>query len=129
MLDDFETRGEIRDKTQREELRKLISSAWEGNEQMRSWFVDPWELKLETGILVNDREVRPDRVMIDRNTNNAIVLDYKFGQWNKHYITQVQQYMATLRNMGHPQVEGYLWFARENRLIEVNAQTDKRVKG
>lgn len=126
VLDDFETRGEIRDKTQREELRKLISSAWEGNEQMRSWFVDPWELKLETGILVNDREVRPDRVMIDRNTNNAIVLDYKFGQWNKHYITQVQQYMATLRNMGHPQVEGYLWFARENRLIEVK---DERMKG
>lgn len=127
VLDDFETRGEIRNKAQREELKQLISSAWKGNEQMRSWFVDPWELKLETGIMINNREVRPDRVMIDRNTNNAIVLDYKFGQWNRHYITQVQQYMAALRDMGHKHVQGYLWFARENKLIEVNELNDERV--
>jgi hypothetical protein len=57
--------------------------------------------------------------MIDRNTNDAIVLDYKFGGWNEHYITQVQEYMAALSNLGHPHVKGYLWFARENKLIEV----------
>ena len=119
VLDDFETRGEIRDKAQREELRTLISSAWNGNEQMRSWFVDPWELKLEQAILQPDKEIRPDRVMIDRNTNEAIVLDYKFGRWNEHYITQVREYMDALRQLGHPRVRGYLWFARENRLIEV----------
>ena len=119
VLDDFETRGEIRDKAQREDLKALISSAWNGNEQMRSWFVDPWELKLEQSILGDNREIRPDRVMIDRNTNDAIVLDYKFGGWNEHYITQVQEYMAALSNLGHPHVKGYLWFARENKLIEV----------
>ena len=120
VLDDFETRGEIKDKTQREELKSLISSAWEGNEKMRGWFVDPWELKLEMSIMIGKHEIRPDRVMIDRNTNNAIVLDYKFGHWEKGYITQVQQYMAALRALGHPHVEGYLWFARENKLIPVN---------
>ena len=119
VLDDFETRGEIRDKAQREELRNLISSAWTGNEQMRSWFVDPWELKLEQGIMQEFKEIRPDRVMIDKFTNDAIVLDYKFGRWNDHYITQVRQYMDALLSLGHPHVRGFLWYARENRLVEV----------
>lgn len=119
VLDDFETRGEIRDKAQREELRNLISSAWTGNEQMRSWFVDPWELKLEQGIMQEFKEIRPDRVMIDNFTNDAIVLDYKFGRWNDHYITQVRQYMDALLSLGHPHVRGFLWYARENRLVEV----------
>ena len=119
VLDQFETRGEIRDKAQREELRNLISSAWTGNEQMRSWFVDPWELKLEQGIMQEFKEIRPDRVMIDKFTNDAIVLDYKFGRWNDHYITQVRQYMDALLSLGHPHVRGFLWYARENRLVEV----------
>ena len=119
VLDDFETRGEIRDKAQREELRRLISSAWTGNAEMRSWFVDPWELKLEQGIMGDNKEIRPDRVMIDKNTNDAIVLDYKFGKWNDHYFTQVRQYMEALEHLGHPHVRGYLWYARENRLVEV----------
>ncbi len=119
VLDQFETRGEIRDKAQREELRALISSAWTGNEQMRSWFVDPWELKLEQAIMQEFKEIRPDRVMIDKLTNDAIVLDYKFGRWNDHYITQVRQYMDALLSLGHPHVRGFLWYARENRLVEV----------
>jgi hypothetical protein len=119
VLDQFETRGEIRDKAQREELRNLISSAWTGNAEMRSWFVDPWELKLEQGIMQEFKEIRPDRVMIDKHTNDAIVLDYKFGRWNDHYITQVRQYMDALRSLGHPHVRGFLWYAQENRLVEV----------
>ena len=119
VLDRFETRGEIRDKAQREELRQLISSAWNGNEQMRSWFVDPWELKLEKGIMQEFNEIRPDRVMIDKHTNDAIVLDYKFGRWNDDYIRQVRKYMDALLSLGHPHVRGFLWYARENRLVEV----------
>ncbi len=65
------------------------------------------------------KEIRPDRVMIDKFTNDAIVLDYKFGRWNDHYITQVRQYMDALLSLGHPHVRGFLWYARENRLVEV----------
>ncbi len=119
VLDQFETRGEIRNKEEREKFRELISSAWTGNELMRSWFVDPWELKLEQAIMQEFKEIRPDRVMIDKLTNDAIVLDYKFGRWNDHYFTQVRQYMDALRSLGHPHVRGFLWYARENRLVEV----------
>ena len=119
VLDMFETRGEIKDKTQRDELKTLISSAWQGNEQMRDWFTAPWELRLEEAIYIDHRELRPDRVMINPLTNEAIVLDYKFGQWNEHYKQQVSEYMEALRRMGYQAVRGYLWYARKNKLVEV----------
>ena len=57
--------------------------------------------------------------MINPQTNEAIVLDYKFGQWNEHYTKQVNEYMEALRRMGYKAVRGYLWYARQNKLVEV----------
>ena len=119
VLDDFESRGLIRDTAQREEIKTLISSAWEGSAEMRDWFTAPWQLHLEEPIYIEEKELRPDRVMINPNTKEAIVLDYKFGHWEKAYIDQVRGYMHALRELGYAPVRGYLWFARENKLVEV----------
>ena len=119
VLRDFETRGLIASDEQREKLRGLISSAWKGNETMRDWFTAPWELRLEEAIYIDQRELRPDRVMINPETKEAVVLDYKFGGWEKQYIHQVQEYMEALRRMGYSPVRGYLWFAKENKLVRV----------
>ena len=59
--------------------------------------------------------------MINPQTNEAIVLDYKFGNWNEHYISQVREYKEALKHMGYQPVRGYLWYARENKLVEVYA--------
>ena len=120
VLDEFETRGEIRDKKQREELKTLISSAWKGSPEMRDWFTSPWQLKLEDAIYFDRRELRPDRVMINPETNEAIVLDYKFGLREEKYKKQVREYMEALRRIGHNPVRGYLWYAQENKLVEVH---------
>ena len=120
VLDDFESRGEIKDAAQRETIRNLIASAWEGSPEMRDWFTSPWELRLEEAIYIDQRELRPDRVMINPQTREAIVLDYKFGHWNDHYATQVREYMEALRRMGYGPVRGYLWFAQENKLRQVH---------
>ena len=125
VLDQFETSGEIRDKAQREEIRSLISAAWEGIPEMREWFTAPFELRLEEAIFIDERELRPDRVMVNPQTNEAIVLDYKFGNWNEHYLTQVNEYKQALRRMGYEPVRGYLWFAKENRLVEVRSERVK----
>ena len=119
VLDDFESRGLIRDMAQREEIKTLISSAWEGSAEMRDWFTSPWQLHLEEPIYIEKKELRPDRVMINPNTKEAIVLDYKFGHWENAYIDQVRGYMHALRELGYAPVRGYLWFARENKLVEV----------
>ncbi|MBO4249807.1 MAG: UvrD-helicase domain-containing protein [Paludibacteraceae bacterium] len=118
-LDRAESQGLIKDTAQREHLKALISSAWEGSPEMRDWFTSPWELHLEEPIYINQKEVRPDRVMINPITNEAIVLDYKFGQWEDEYITQVKRYMKALRELGKSPVRGYLWFAQQNKLMEV----------
>ena len=120
VLDDFETRGEIASGEQRETLRQLVSSACEGSDEMRDWFTSPWEVRREEPIFVDNKEVRPDRVMINPKTNEAIVLDYKFGHWEDKYIQQVRGYMDALRGMGYRPVRGYLWFARKNQLREVH---------
>lgn len=120
VLDTFQTRGEIKSEAQRNELRTLISSAWKGSPQMRDWFTAPWVLKLEEAIYIDHRELRPDRVMINPETNEAVVLDYKFGGWDDKYIQQVRDYMEALRRMGYNPVRGYLWFARTNQLKPVN---------
>ena len=120
VLDDFESRGEIKDAAQRETIRNLIASAWDGSPEMRDWFTSPWELRLEEAIYIDQRELRPDRVMINPQTREAIVLDYKFGHWNDHYATQVREYMEALRRMGYGPVRGYLWFAQENKLKPVH---------
>lgn len=123
VLDDFETQGLIASREKRDELRELISSAWKGSPQMRDWFTAPWELRLEEAIYIDRREVRPDRVMINPQTKEAIVLDYKFGQWEEKYLDQVRDYMKALRRMGYGPVRGFLWFAKKpqgKQLIEVH---------
>lgn len=123
VLDEFESRGEIRNSAEREKFRSLISAAWEGNPIMRPWFTAPYELRLEEAIYIDRRELRPDRVMINPDTNEAIVLDYKFGRWEDKYIKQVRDYMTALERMGYASVKGYLWFARKQQgkqLIEVH---------
>ena len=122
VLDLFQSQGEIQDNEQREKLRSLIASAWEGNAQMKDWFTAPWQLKLEQAIYMDHRELRPDRVMINPETNEAIVLDYKFGHWEDKYTQQVGDYMEALRRMGYSPVRGYLWFAHQQQgkqLVEV----------
>lgn len=115
VLDEFESRGEIKDAAQRETLKAMISSAWEGNATVRGWFTDPWELQLENAIYENHNEIRPDRVMIDKAQSKAIVLDYKFGIPRKEHIEQVRKYMQAQRNLGYQHVEGYLWYAKNKQ--------------
>ena len=119
VLDVFESKGEIKDAEQRERLKTLISAAWQGNAQMQDWFTAPWELRLEEAIYLDEKEIRPDRVMINPQTGEAVVLDYKFGHWEERYLTQVNEYKEALRRIGYTPVRGYLWFAEENRLVEV----------
>ena len=119
-LDRAMTQGLIKSEEQRQELKELIASSWEGNEKMREWFTLPWILHIEMPVFYHGLERRPDRVMINPDTNEAIVLDYKFGGEEDEYKTQVREYMDAMREMGHPVVRGYLWYARKHKLEEVH---------
>lgn len=127
VLDSFQERGEIRDNQQREELKQLIESAWEGSPEMHSWFTDPFVVKMEHSVFSNRKELRPDRVMINTETNEAIVLDYKFGKENPKYVAQVQEYMRALRQI-YSHVRGYLWYAQNAKGEQLKQVEEKEVQ-
>ena len=105
-----------------ESLRRMIHKRLE-TEQVADWFSGRWQLFNECTILQLNRETgkveehRPDRVMTDGR--QTIVVDFKFGTHRDEYHRQVRQYMELLRQMGHRQVEGYLWYVYKNDIERV----------
>ena len=110
--------GLIADEAAETEIVQLIDGAW-SNAQMCDWFSGRWELLREATFLTANGELRPDRVMIDREASKAIVLDYKFGQREVGYAQQVRGYMRLMAEMHFQQVKGYLWYAQEAQLQQV----------
>ena len=114
------TKGLLPDKETEDRVRLLIDKAWTIPE-LCDWFSGKYELLREvTFLTAYGRDQRPDRVMIDRQSKKAIVLDYKFGkQHQADYDAQVRRYMALMRGVGYEQVEGRLWYAEEGQLVKV----------
>lgn len=118
-ITDAQMSGLIPDDETLQQIRQLIDGAWE-NEQLCDWFSGKWELLREVTFLTANREMRPDRVMIDKTSSKAIVLDYKFGQHHDpKYPLQVRDYMRIMAELGYQHVEGYLWFAQDKKLQQV----------
>ena len=93
------------------------------NPTVKDWFSDRWDLHNECSILRYDSiagkllERRPDRVMTDGQ--EMIVVDFKFGTPKEEHRRQVSEYMQLLREMGHANVKGYLWYVYTNKIDEV----------
>jgi len=67
----------------------------------------------------NGQSQRPDRIMIDQN-NNVIIVDYKSGeQKEKYYRRQIEKYVSLIREMGYPNVEGFLWYISLNEIEKI----------
>ncbi len=73
------------------------------------------EILLRTGTIK-----RADRILVDKATKQAIVIDYKFGEERKKYYQQVREYMSYLRDMGYS-VEGYLCYVTQEEIKDVKA--------
>ena len=49
----------------------------------------------------------------------VVVVDFKFGKPRREYTYQVKEYMDLLTQMGHSQVQGYLWYVFNNEIEEI----------
>ncbi|GHT37717.1 hypothetical protein AGMMS49574_30410 [Bacteroidia bacterium] len=105
----------------REEALALVSQLIEllSRPEVTEWFDGSSRVLNEVDILAGKGQTRrPDRVMI--KDNKVIVVDYKFGETQSpHYHTQVKTYQRLIRQMGYPQVEGYLWYISLNKIEAV----------
>ena len=91
--------------------------------QAADWFAPGWRLYNECTILTRDpndpnkmKEYRPDRVM--ERDGRFVVVDFKFASPTDEHKQQVGLYMAMLKQMGHNDVEGYLWYVYPNRVVK-----------
>ena len=111
-------RDGIIDHSERDEIERITHRALT-HPQAADWFSGRYELFNECTILYrNDENIvkrtRPDRVMTDGE--RFIVVDFKFAREDEEHHRQVKNYMARLHDMGHANVEGYLWYVYENRI-------------
>ena len=111
-------KGLIPDSETLAEVTRLINRAWD-NPLFCDWFSGRYELLREsTFITAFSPDQRPDRVMIDRANNTAVVLDYKFGlTHDSRYRAQVRRYMTLISSLGIQRVTGYLWYIYSNQII------------
>ncbi len=106
--------------TEFQALNSKINSAL-SVDPVKSWFNTQWDtVHNENDIILpkSSKIKRPDRVMIKDDT--AIVVDYKFGyKESKIHKDQVEEYMSLLKQMGHKEVSGYIWYIKTNKIISL----------
>ena len=102
------------------QFRKTICEIFDIPE-VEQMFDSRWRVLNETEIfdVESDELCRPDRIMIDEDAKQAIVLDYKFGSIEQNkYKTQVERYVKLMTQMGYT-AEGYILYAKKGKLVKV----------
>lgn len=115
--------GELADSLPADEVIHLLHRALRHPEACK-WFDGTWQLYRECSILKRADngqllQQRPDRVMM--REGEVVVVDYKFGVHRSYYVEQVKAYCELLRQMGHRQVQGYIWYVAAGNLVQVDA--------
>ena len=62
-------------------------------------------------------EHRPDRVVV--LPDSTVVVDYKTGEHENAYKYQVRRYVRLYRQMGYPNVTGYIWYLHDDCIEKV----------
>lgn len=102
----------------REEAYRLLESQL-NREDVRPWFEGFRNAMLERPILnLPGKDRRPDRVVWTAD-GHVDVIDYKFGEHNPGYFTQIRRYMNALRKAGETGVRGFLWYVPKGEIVQV----------
>jgi len=76
------------------------------------WFDGSWAGRNEASILLpigaKQGKLRPDRVL--EKEGRVVVIDYKFGVPRPEHQKQIDAYVQVLKDMGHAEVEGKLFY-------------------
>ena len=105
----------------REEAENALKKTF-SHPTLLDWFSRKWHVCNERNILLRGGNEETVRFRCDRvvfNDEKTIVIDFKFGKPHLEYEHQVKNYMALLADVGFRNVSGYLWYANEEKLVEV----------
>ncbi len=114
VLDHLHAEGLIRKKDKRH-IQEKMNALFEQPEF--SAFFDPgWEVFSEREIAGNGSRYKPDRVMV--NQHRTVVVDYKREKEHEKHHQQLSQYATLLENMGYKNIEKYLVYVRDLRIVK-----------
>lgn len=102
----------------------------------RGWFCGKENILNERPILRKGKRThRPDRIMVNRETGAAVIVDYKFGSRElpadrngnlkgiSSHCRQVREYVKLLKSTGqYSSVTGYLWYVTKGVVVPVTEQ-------
>jgi ATP-dependent helicase/nuclease subunit A len=119
--DDIETavrkkviEGKIPAAEETEMIEKISLKA--GMPGVSKWFEEGNEVLTEATILIpRSGTRRPDRIIL-RN-GKTIIVDFKFGEENNQYLTQIRQYKFLLSEMGYGNIEAFLWYVDSDKIV------------
>ena len=103
-------------------IRKMLHERLQ-TPTVAEWFSSKWKLFNECNIIFESdtngevKTERPDRIMTDGE--KFIIVDFKFGKAQQKHREQVQHYMSLIKEMGHTDVTGYLWYVYTNTIEEL----------
>ena len=105
----------------RDDVKRLVEHAFQDS-RSSVWFDSRWTVINENAIVFKEPDgristCRPDRVITDGN--ETIVIDYKTGIYCPAHEEQVRRYMKLLRQMGYLNVKGFVWYIRQQSIVEV----------
>ena len=120
IIDKMYMEGVFSSEEERQEARQHISEALSDPVCAR-WFQPDWTVVSERTIFIPQGtewiERRPDRVVM--SPTETIVIDYKTGVERKSHLGQVNHYVDYLRQMGYPDVKGYVWYIMDKKVVKV----------
>lgn len=104
--------------SEREEVKKAVNDVLM-HEEIRYWFETAKAIISEKDMILEAGEVkRPDKLFILED--RAILLDFKFGEQKKKYISDINLYRDNLMKMSEfKAVDAYLWYAQDRELQKV----------
>lgn len=82
------------------------------------WFSEGNIVIKETGILLSSGNIkRPDRVIL--KGDKTIIVDFKFGSESTAHHEQVEIYRGLLLDMGYKNIEAFIWYVDNNKVVAV----------
>ncbi len=82
------------------------------------WFEDGNEVMTEASIILPGSGMRrPDRIIT--KDGKVIIVDFKFGEENPRYYSQVREYCRLLSGMGYKEIKAFIWYVDSGKIKEV----------
>ena len=107
------------DAEEAEKSEALLSDAIE-SVSSRGWFPEDASKVIVERDIADEKGkcVRPDRVILTKY--GVDIVDYKFGDEEDQYGSQVGNYAYLYRKMGFENVTPYIWYVEEGKIVKIS---------